>query len=235
MKFLKKAMYAVLVAVLVVPFALVLSACSGKVYNVSSVEELTEKLASAESGAKIVLQSDLDFADTLVVDKKITLDLNGKTISNSNDIWVDTEEEDHWSLISVRRGGDLTITGDGTLDAKENDCFAVDVMGGAKCTIENGTFAGNISAVYVFEGELIVKGGKYSVKQKDPNPARANEYVLNCYDQNRADQKASIVVYGGEFDSFNPANCYAEGEGTKFVAEGYKVQQEGNIYKVVRE
>lgn len=243
MKFLKKAMYAVLIAILIVPFSFVLSGCSSKTYNVSSFEQLKQTLATAESGSKIVLQSDLDFAETLVVDKKITIDLNGKTISNSQDIW--NEDEGNWSLISVRakkddkgkitKKGNLTIVGNGTLDAKENDCYAVDIMYGAECTIENGTFSGNIHAVYVYQGNLVVKGGKYSVKQKYNVAGKEDEFVLNCYDDNRKNETAKIVVYGGEFVLFNPSNCYAEGQGTNFVAEGYKVEQDGDVYKVVRE
>lgn len=244
MKTLKKVMYAVLVAVLVVPFALVMSACSGKTYNVSTVAELTETLKTAENGAKIVLQENLDISSPIVIDKKITLDLNGKTISNSNDLWNDVDGIDDWSLISVRatvdkKGnvvskGDLTIIGDGSLLAKENDCYAVDVMDGAKLTIESGTFVGNIHAVYVFEGSLVVKGGKYSVQQKYTVAGKEDEFVLNCYDQNRKDGTATIVVYGGEFEKFNPANCAAEGENTNFVAEGYKTEQTGDVYTVVR-
>ncbi|MGN1222399.1 MAG: hypothetical protein ACI4TT_04120, partial [Christensenellales bacterium] len=160
MKSLKKVMYAVLVAVLVVPFALVLTACSGKTYNVSTVDELTETLKTAESGATIVLQDDLDISSPIVIDKKITLDLNGKTISNTNDLW--NEKTGDWSLISVRATvdeednvvskGELIIIGSGSLLAKENDCYAVDVMDGAKLTIESGTYVGNIHAVYVYEG-----------------------------------------------------------------------------------
>ena len=244
MKSFKKIMYVILVAVLVVPFAFVLTACSGKTYKVATVAELTETLKTAKDGAKIVLKDNLDISSPIVIDKKITLDLNGKTISNTNDLWNDDDGIDNWSLISVRATvdkqgnvvskGELTIEGNGSLLAKENDCYAVDVKDGAKCTIKDGTYVGNIHAVYVFEGSLVVKGGKYSVQQKYPTAGKEYEFVLNCYDQNRKDGKATIVVYGGEFEKFNPANCAAEGENTNFVAEGYKTEQTGDVYKVVR-
>ena len=158
MKSFKKIMCAVFAIVLVVPFALVLTACTGKTYNVSTVEELTETLQSAKNGSKIVLQSDLDISSPIIITKKITLDLNGKTISNSTDLW--NESTGAWSLISVRATadkdgkivskGELIIKGEGSLLAKENDCYAVDVMHGAKCTINNGTFVRNIHAGYGF-------------------------------------------------------------------------------------
>lgn len=243
MKSFKKILCAVFVLALVIPFALVFSGCTGKTYDVSTVEQLTETLESAKSGDKIVLQNDLDISSPIIITKKITLDLNGKTISNSTDLWNESTGE--WSLISVRAisdkdgnivsKGELTIEGKGSLLAKENDCYAVDVMHGAKCTINNGTFVGNIHAVYVYEGNLIVNGGKYSIQQLYNVTGKEHEFVLNCYDANRAEQKASIVVYGGEFVMFNPANCAAEGLNTNFVAEGYTVEQTENVYKVVRE
>ena len=184
------------------------------------------------AGGEVKLLKDVDISETVIVTKAIKLDLNGKTISNTNDLWE--KRTDDWSLISVRAGGDLTITGDGTLKAKENDCYAVDVQDGAKLTIENGTFVGNIHAVYVYQGELTVKGGAYSIQQKYPDTAKADEFVLNCYDANFKNGTAKITVTGGTFEKFNPANCAAEGAGTNFVAAGYAAKElEGDKYQVV--
>lgn len=183
-------------------------------------------------GGEVKLLKDADISETVIVAKAIKLDLNGKTISNTNDLWE--KRTDDWSLISVRAGGDLTITGNGTLQAKENDCYAVDVQDGAKLTIENGTFVGNVHAVYVYQGELTVKGGAYSIQQKYPDAAKADEFVLNCYDANFKNGTAKITVTGGTFEKFNPANCAAEGAGTNFVAAGYAAKElEGNKYQVV--
>ena len=183
-------------------------------------------------GGEVKLLKDADISETVIVTKAIKLDLNGKAIRNTNDLWE--KRTDDWSLISVRAGGDLTITGNGTLQAKENDCYAVDVQDGAKLTIENGTFVGNVHAVYVYQGELTVKGGAYSIQQKYPDAAKADEFVLNCYDANFKNGTAKITVTGGTFEKFNPANCAAEGAGTNFVAAGYAAKElEGNKYQVV--
>ena len=136
-------------------------------------------------GGEVKLLKDVDISETVIVAKAVKLDLNGKTIGNTNDLWE--KRADDWSLLSVRAGGDLTITGNGTLKAKENDCYAVDVQDGATLTIENGTFVGNIHAVYVYQGELTVKGGAYSIQQKYPDAAKADEFVLNCYDEHRTE------------------------------------------------
>ena len=183
-------------------------------------------------GGEVKLLKDVDISETVIVTKAVKLDLNGKTISNTNDLWE--KRADDWSLLSVRAGGDLTITGNGTLKAKENDCYAVDVQDGATLTIENGTFVGNIHAVYVYQGELTVKGGAYSIQQKYPDAAKADEFVLNCYDEHRTEGTAKITVTGGIFEKFNPANCAAEGAGTNFVAAGYAAKKlEDDKYEVV--
>lgn len=183
-------------------------------------------------GGEVKLLKDVDISETVIVTKAVKLDLNGKTISNTNDLWEKRAAD--WSLLSVRAGGDLTITGNGTLKAKENDCYAVDVQDGATLTIENGTFVGNIHAVYVYQGELTVKGGAYSIQQKYPDTAKADEFVLNCYDKHRTEGTAKITVTGGTFVKFNPANCAAEGAGTNFVAPGYAAKKlEDDKYEVV--
>ena len=185
----------------------------------------------AKDGDTITLTDDIKVEDTLVVTKTLTLDLAEHTLSNEKDIWSD----DNWSLISVRGNGNLTITGNGTLKAKENDCYPVDVQDeGAQLTIENGTFIGNIHAVYVETGAAYIKGGTYSVQQKYPDSSKADEFVLNLYDANRRNGTAKLSVSGGIFVAFNPANCQAEAQGTNFCAAGYTTStKDNNTYTVV--
>lgn len=185
------------------------------------------------TGGEATLTEDLVLDKTVAVEtgKEVVLDLNGKTISNTTDIW-NTAAND-WSLLSVR-GGSLTIKGAGTLQAKENDCFAVDVMDGGKVVIEDGTYVGNVHAVYVFEGSVEINGGKYSIQQPSELPSPYG-YVLNCYDANRKNGTAKIMVSGGEFEKFNPADCAAEGAHTNFLADGYmSVEAEEGVWTVVR-
>lgn len=198
--------------------------------NIKNVESLKALFAT---GGEATLAADLVLDESIAVmpGKEVTLDLNGKTISNTTDIW-NTAAND-WSLLSVR-GGSLTIKGAGTLQAKENDCFAVDVMDGGKVVIEDGTYVGNVHAVYVFEGSVEIKGGKYSIQQPSELPSPYG-YVLNCYDANCKNGTAKIMVSGGEFEKFNPADCAAEGAHTNFLADGYmSVEAEEGVWTVVR-
>ena len=184
------------------------------------------------TGGEAKLAADLVLDESMVVKagKEVVLDLNGKTVSNTADLW--NESIDSWSLLSVR-GGSLTIKGAGTLQAKENDCFAVDVQDGGTVVIEDGTYVGNVHAVYVYEGTAEIKGGKYSIQQLSSNPDPYG-YVLNCYDKNRENGIAKIIVTGGEFEKFNPADCAAEGAHTNFLADGYKSTQIGDSYFVTK-
>lgn len=188
--------------------------------------------AAAQLGGSLVLEEDLVLASTVVVPegKTLELDLGGKKLSNTENIW--SAEEGNWSFLSVR-GGTLIVK-NGTIDAKENDCYAIDVQDGGKVIIESGTYIGNIHSVYVLQGSAEIKGGTFSVKQKysDQQP---DQFVINCFDANYKDGTASVSITGGKFVGFNPANCEAEGIGTDFVAEGYyskKVSDNPVTYEV---
>lgn len=178
----------------------------------------------------------VDAEKTLVLSggQSETLNLGDLSISNKNDIWSDSD----WSLISVRENSSLTITS-GAYIAKANDCYAVDVQDGGHLVIEGGHFNGNVHAVYVLEGVAEIKGGTFEVQQKYPDADKADEFVLNCYDANRENGTAKIIVTGGTFIGFNPGDCKAEGNGTNFVAPGYASIPNGTaadgrtIWKVV--
>ncbi len=189
------------------------------VYNVNKAAEGVQE--AFDKGGEIALPANLDPTEALVVAKEVTLDATGKTIENTADVWDAAPYS--WSLISAQKGGKLTILG-GTFKAKENDCYAVDVQDGSTVVIKDGNFNGNIHAVYVQKGTAIIEGGFYEVQQQYPDASKAYEFVLNCYDANRKNGTAKIIVTGGTFVNFNPADCYAEGAHTNFLAEGYKVE-----------
>lgn len=211
-------------------------------YEVLPVSDALNRISQGED---VVLTGDLTISADLATSKEIkvngskaTINANGKTVANTADIW--NEGTGAWSLVSAQGGAALTVKGNGTFKAKENDCFAVDVQDGSELVIEDGTFIGNVHAVYVYEGTAYIKGGFYSVQQKYSDASKADEFVLNCYDDNRKNGTAKIIVTGGTFVNFNPANCQAEGAHTNFVKEGYKVlatkQMNGDVwYTVVEE
>ena len=194
---------------------------------------LQAAIDAAQAGDTVQLIADAVVDATVVVQDKgaITLDLNGKTISNTKEIW--NEAVYNWSLISVRGNSDLTITGNGAVDALANDSYAIDLQDAAsKCTIENGAFTGNISAVYVFDGSLTINGGTFDIKQMSGQGD--HRFTINCYDSNYKNGTAQVSINGGTFNGFDPANNLAEGKGTAFTAPGYtSVANADGTYGVV--
>ena len=194
---------------------------------------LQAAIDAAQAGDTVQLIADAVVDATVVVQDKgaITLDLNGKTISNTKEIW--NEAVYNWSLISVRGNSDLTITGNGAVDALANDSYAIDLYDAAsKCTIESGAFTGNISAVYVYDGSLTINGGTFDIKQLSGQGD--HRFTINCYDSNYKNGTAQVSINGGTFNGFDPANNLAEGTGTAFTAPGYtSVANADGTYGVV--
>lgn len=157
----------------------------------------------------VKLTSDIVVTESTIVSKNIVIDLNGHTIKNTEDIW--NEDAKIWSLISVRNGGILTLLdssefGNGTLLAKENDCYAVDVRNGGMLVIESGTYIGNISSVYVHAGTAYINGGYYKIQQTISG-ANGYEQTINCYDANFKNGTAKVIISGGSFYNFNPTDA----------------------------
>lgn len=197
---------------------------------------------ASQIGGAVTLSDNVDFDRTIAVQpgKTMSVNLNGKTVKNTTDLWENPSVPNSWSLFSVR-GTDskLTLSGDGDVIAKANDCYAIDVQGGGHLVIEGGHYNGNIHAVYVTEGVAEIKGGTFEVQQKYPDAEKADEFVLNCLDENYKNGTAKIIVTGGTFIGFNPGDCKAEDNGTNFVAPGYASIANGTaadgrtIWKVV--
>jgi len=182
------------------------------------------EMPTAQNGV-ITLTENVTLSDQWVVTENTTLNLNGYTISNTTDIW--NTSTDDWSLISVQ-GGTLTINGPGTVKAKENDSYAIDVRNAsAACIINGGEFIGNCSAVYVKDGTLTVNSGSFAVQQQATNGNGYGE-VLNCFDANYTAGTAKVIVNGGIFKGFNPTDAAEPaGDEQSYVASGYEAAAVG--------
>ena len=187
----------------------------------------------------VKLTSDIVVTESTIVSKNITIDLNGYTIKNTKDIW--DEETKSWSLISVRNGGILTLldsneSGTGTLLAKENDCFAVDVCNGGMLIIESGTYIGNISSVYVHTGTAYINGGYYKVQQTISS-ANGYEQTINCYDANFKNGTAKVIISGGSFYNFDPTDAAEPADcGQSYLSKNTKMvyDEESKSYVVTK-
>ena len=178
-------------------------------------ETLADAIRLATKGKTVRLLADVEQNTQLTINKSITLDLNGKTIRNTVDIWGDTAN----AILSIKNGAKVTITGNGTIDAKENDCYTINVVKG-DLTIENGTFYGNVSVVQVEEGSLSVKGGTFDLHQKWEG---SSKYLFNCIDEAYVDGSAKVAISGGTFVGFDPnvsPEQKVDGKTPSFAAPG---------------
>lgn len=178
-------------------------------------ETLADAIRLATKGQTITLLADVEQNTQLTINKSITLDLNGKTIKNTVDIWGDNAN----AILSITNGAKVTITGNGTIDAKENDCYTINVAKG-DLTIENGTFYGNVSVVQVEEGTLSVKGGTFDLHQKWEG---SSKYLFNCIDSEFTSGNAKVAISGGTFVGFDPnvsPEQKVDGKTPSFAAPG---------------
>ena len=186
-------------------------------------------LSAAKNGGTLTLSADVVVPETIIIEKDLTLNLNGKTIKNELGTKASAVGTD---LIIVNEGATLTIEGDGTIEAVSgNDGYAIIADG--RVIINGGTIKSGIdqnnepnAVVYARKnGKVYVNGGQF------PNEHNS-KFVLNKKDAHRA--TTTIEVRGGKFYNFNPQNNAAEGDNTNFVAEaeGYRVYEKDGWYEV---
>ena len=189
-------------------------------------ETLQAAIAAAQDGQTVTLLADVEQNTQLAINKSITLGLNGKTIKNTVEIWGD----DTNAILSIKGGAKVTITGNGTIAAKENDCYTINVVNG-DLTIENGTFVGNISVVQVQKGSLTINGGDFSLLQKMTDGKGENRYLINCIDDAYVDGSAKVAISGGTFVGFDPnvsPEQKVDGKTPSFAAPGVGITKNEN-------
>ena len=178
-----------------------------------------------QHGGEATLTQDIEIEHPLVVKAgvKAVLNLNGYTIKNN-------ANNTNTDVIIVEEGAELTINGEGTIEAVSgNDGYAVIAEG--KVIINGGTFKAGIdqngdtnAVVYARgKGEVYVNGGIF------PNEHNAG-FVLNKKDADIA--TAVIEVAGGLFYNFNPADNAADRVGTNYVKDGCYCKETNNWFYV---
>jgi hypothetical protein len=133
-------------------------------------------------------------------------------------------------------------------DMKSHDAEGHRIAGAGisgNLTINGGVYNSPASVVYVAQGTCIINGGTFfgqpDCNQRTQSEAEAEKYpygrnfLLNLYDANRTANKAYIYVMGGSFIGFDPADNYAEGNGTNFVCVGYKSVEDGEYTYMVKD
>ena len=179
-----------------------------------------------KNGGNVAVDADVEvsdrntYAERTIISKPTTLQLNKKITSPDN---MGNNTINFTALIVA---ADTTINAgeNGGIDTGVNGAYAINVLSGANLVINGGTYYGGGTAVQVEKGTVTINGGHFAVEPfGDPY---GYNFLLNCIDSAYKDGTAKIIVKGGTFVNFNPADCKAEGAGTNFVADGYSVISE---------
>lgn len=159
--------------------------------------------------------------------------IEGPKATSSAAIWVNAANQ------TLTIDGNVTIKGgESTITYKNDIASAVNIYNG-KLVINGGTFISGIDAtgnnspaIYLTPGadsrqtaELEINGGVF--KSVSGNA----KFLINCQDD--AVSRCKVSIKGGTFYGFNPADNNSNGAHTNFVAEGYEVKQNGDVYTVV--
>ena len=208
-------------------------------YPVANVGKLKTALAN---GGIISVTEDIatnNIGDTsedrIIISQPTTLNLEKKIVTPDN---MGNNNTNFCALI-VDADTIINAGENGGINTGTNGGYGINVRNGANLTINGGTYYGGGTAVQVQEGTLIINDGT-SACEPYSDPKYGYNFLLNCLDSAYKGGTAKIIVKGGTFVNFDPSNNSAEGAGTNFVADGYKVTSEtksnGEIwYTVVAE
>ena len=97
---------------------------------------------------------------------------------------------------------------------------------GTTVVVNGGDFEAYTHVLYAEYGTIIVNGGSFKMLNENPelDPKGHCKFLLNCLDANYQTGVAKIIVRGGKFYNFNPAESYSEPGGpVSFVDAGYHV------------
>ena len=123
-----------------------------------------------------------------------------------------------------RYASNLEVKGEGVIRAEGSYGLWNSATTGKIIVNDGVTVEAQTHAIYAEKGVIEINGGTFKLTNwadadKDENGNL--RFLLNCLDANYKNGTANIIVKGGKFYDFDPANCAAEGVGTSFVADGY--------------
>lgn len=148
------------------------------IYTVDKPAALKELEAALAKGGNVTLTNDVTLLESIKVENKVVLDLNGKTITAPL-----------FSAFEVKAGGDLTVK-NGKVVAYESTVRAI----GGKVTVESGEYTSTGTALdspatyrYSLDcregGELIINGGTF----------KSNNGMINV--------GSTVTINGGKFEN----------------------------------
>ena len=146
------------------------------------------------------------------------------------------EDSNNWAALYVNKDLTINASSKGGINCLDKTDASASYIGGPyvahivgediTVTVNGGKYYGCGTIFNVEKGTLIVNDGFFQVA---PDIGTKDyRYTLNCIDGNYKNGTAKIIVKGGTYVNFDPSNNGAEGSGTNFVADGYKVVSEAH-------
>ena len=200
----------------------------GETANVAEVGEtemkyatLADAIAAAEDGNTVTLLADINTPDTsYYIDKSLTIDLNGKTVTGSgyDGVFSITGAD---AEVCIKNGAVVAVEGSGSAGKYTMAVWAH--AAGCTVTLEALTVSQQIThmddkqmdMIYASVGTIIINSGSFT--------SGTPKWTLNIKDSAYKDGSANIIVNGGTFVGYDPRNAENEGKGTSLVAEGVGV------------
>ena len=195
---------------------------------------LSEAIAAANVGETVKLLRDINTPEiSYMISKSLTIDLNGMTVTGSGyDAVFQIDNAD--AKVVIKNGKVVAVEQSGSAGKYTMAIWAS--KAGCEVTLEGLDVSQKIThtddpqmdMIYASGGTITINSGNFV----SGTPA----WTLNCNDTSYKNGTANIIVKGGTFVGFDPANNKAEGENTNFVPAGYvsRMDEDGS-YTVVPE
>ena len=189
---------------------------SHRVYHITN--ENSSKLGGV---GEMILDEDITRTSSIVAPLAPAYDM----VWNLNGHNITVEGEPKSGVYLNRYASNLEVKGEGIIRAEGSYGLWNNGTTG-KIIINDGvTIEAQTHAVYAEKGVIEINGGTFKLTNWADAEKDANgnlKFLINCYDANYNNGSANIIVKGGKFYDFNPAESYGEPNGpVSFVADGY--------------
>lgn len=201
--------------------------------------DITNENSSKLGGVgEMILQEDITRTSSIVA----PLAPAYNAVWNLNGHNITVEGMPKYGVYLNRYTSNLEVKGTGVIHAEGSYGLWNSTTTGKIIVNDGVTVEAQTHAIYAEKGTIEINGGSF--KLTDANTADKDQngnfkFLLNCYDANYNAGTANIIVKGGKFYGFNPAESYGEQNGpVNFVAEGYEsvptneAYEYGTVYEV---
>ena len=178
-----------------------------------SFDEALEVAKSSESKVMVVYK-------TVVIDEDGVIDLGGVRVNAGASL----QNAPVFRILAdvTFENGIVDGYGDGSGAINVYAFIVGDTESAGTLTVISGTYRGVTSAISITNGTVNIVGGTFQTKHDGEGVDYGSAYLLNCIDSAYNSGAANFNITGGKFVGFNPESNVSEGEGTNYLADGYK-------------